>query len=766
MTEVIRVLIVEDLPTDAELSRREVQHVLPECEFLRIETRENFLAALESFRPDIILSDYKLPHFDGMTALKLAQEHAPEIPFILITGSINEETAVECMKAGAWDYVIKEHIKRLGPAVLSGLEQKRLRREQRLAQEALRESESRYRDLVENSGDLVCTHDLDGAILSVNQAALKTLGYSAAALLKMNLGDILAPIARGRLSVYLARLRRHGAARGLMRVQTASGEERIWEYNNTLRTHDVPAPLARGMARDITEQKRAEEKLARREAEFCRLSQEFHALLDAIPDNLTLQSPELRVLWANNGAAAGLNKKPEDLVGTYCYELWHNRNEPCESCPVLKSFRTGERAIETITTPDGRTWDLRTVPLKDASGKIINVIEMGRDITEHRRLEEQLIHAQKLEGIGQLAGGIAHDFNNVLNAVVGFAGLLQMQMDKADPLKHYADEIMTAGQRGAMLTHQILAFSRKQVLDMKPANLNEITRSLEKMLHRLVREDISIEMKLFDNNLVVMADASQIDQVVINLVTNARDAMPKGGRIGISTEHFVMDNEYVGMHGYGSPGEYALLTVSDTGCGMNAEIRAHIFEPFFTTKEVGKGTGLGLAVVHGIVKQHSGYINVYSEAGRGTIFKIYLPLTEGVAGGTEAKQEAQIRGGTESVLIAEDDDSLRKLSRTVLEHYGYHVIEAVNGEDAIRKFIKNRNVIKLVILDGIMPRKNGGEAFDAIRKICPDMKTIFMSGYAEDIFSHDGIPDKEAVFIQKPVSPDNLLRKVRETLDG
>lgn len=633
-------------------------------------------------------------------------------------------------------------------------------------QKSLRESEERYRDLIENSGDLVCTHDLDGNLLSVNKAVINALGYTLEDILRMNLRDIIVPEMRGRLSIYLRRIRRNGAAHGLMYVHTSTGEQRIWEYNNTLRTDGVEKPFVRGMSRDVTEQKLAEEQLSRSEKEFRRLSQEFQGLLDAIPDSLMLLDKDLKVVWANRAAAESINEKPEALAGRFCYTLWYGRATPCEPCPVAESFLSGKRRNATVTRPDGRIWDIRTVPLTDEQGRITNVIEVKRDVTEHRQMEAQLRHSQKLEGIGQLAGGIAHDFNNVLTAVVGFAGLLQVKMDMSDPLRHYADELMAAGQRGASLTHQILAFSRKQVLDMKPVNLNEIIKNIEAMLHRLVREDISIQINLFSNDLPVFADASQIDQVLINLATNARDAMPDGGKLSIATEPFEMDREYIEMSGYGSPGKYALITISDSGCGMGPETKSRIFEPFFTTKEVGKGTGLGLAVVHGIVKQHNGYINIYSEVGNGTIFKIYLPLTEHVTEETAKNHDEPIRGGNETILIAEDDSALRTLSQSVLSHYGYKVIDAVDGEDAVLKFDKDKDSIKLIILDGIMPNKNGREAFDEIRKLCPDMKAIFMSGYAEDIFTHDGIPDTAAVFIQKPVTPNKLLRLVRKTLDG
>lgn len=517
----------------------------------------------------------------------------------------------------------------------------------------------------------------------------------------------------------------------------------------------------------ITERKKAEEDKAI-------YQRQLELLLETAGEGIFGINREGNITFINRAALRMIGLAKDDLIGRSSHLVFHSHrsdgaNYPWHDCPLCKTlndgiFRSGE---ETYYKANGSGFPIEFTCTAIVEGGITSgAVMIFRDITERRKIESELRQSQKLEGIGQLAGGIAHDFNNVLNAVVGFAGLLQMQMDRSDPLVHYADEIMAAGQRGAALTQQILAFGRKQVLDMKPVDLNEIVTELERMLHRLVREDIDIQYSLTRKNLVIFADVSQIDQILINLVTNARDAMPGGGRLAIATEAFVMDTEYIKMHGYGSPGEYAVLTASDTGCGMDADTRTHIFEPFFTTKESGKGTGLGLAVVHGTVKQHNGYINVYSEEGKGTNFKIYLPLTKHAIEETEKKTAVSVKGGTETILIAEDDASLRKLSQTLLSNYGYKVLEAADGEDAVRKFAEYKDDIKLVILDGIMPNKNGREAFDEIRKVCPDMRAIFMSGYSEDIFTHDGIPDRAAVFIQKPVRPINLLRKVRETLDG
>jgi signal transduction histidine kinase len=323
--------------------------------------------------------------------------------------------------------------------------------------------------------------------------------------------------------------------------------------------------------------------------------------------------------------------------------------------------------------------------ITDISGRPVCYCVIS-DITEHRRLMDQLRHSQKMEGLGQLAGGIAHDFNNVLNAVIGFTELIKMKTGKDHPAGLYADEIVNAAMRGAALTRQILAFSRKQALDMKPVDVNILIVNLQKMLCRLVREDIVIRLELADKDLVVMAGRRPDRPGLINLATNARDAMPGGGMITISTEVFAMDEKFVETHGFGRPGKYALISFSDTGCGMDNETRQHIFDPFYTTKERGKGTGLGLAAVYGIMSQHGGHINVYSEPGKGSVFRLYLPMTGSSTEKAEVVGDGELRGGTETILIAEDDPDLRRLSKTMLVHYGYTVIEAVDGEDAIDRF--------------------------------------------------------------------------------
>lgn len=519
------------------------------------------------------------------------------------------------------------------------------------------------------------------------------------------------------------------------------------------------------MTEEITERQRS---LQESEKECRRLSKEFRALLDAIPDNLSLQNKDYIILWVNHAAAKQLGMSPEDVEGRRCYTLWHNKDAPCQSCPVRETFETGKAAACTVTTPDGKIWDLRTVPLKDEHGDVVNVIEVGRDITEHRKLEAQLAQAQKMEAVGLLAGGVAHDFNNILTAIIGYANLAQMGLDQGSPLRHYIQQILEASQRAVALTQSLLAFGRKQTMNLKVLDLNELVRRFQHLLRRLLREDIELKIATTEGGISVLADQGQIEQVLMNLITNARDAMPEGGRITIETNIVHLDGHFIEAHGYGRPGAYGLISVTDTGIGMDEATRRRIFDPFFTTKESGKGTGLGLAMVYGIVKKHEGFINVYSEPGRGTTFKIYLPLDSSVPlslkDAAAAYEDAPT--GSETILVAEDDKALLDLARIMLERLGYTVITAVDGADAVEKFMNGRDKIELVILDGIMPRMNGKDAYLRIKGISPDIKAIFMSGYAEDIFTKDGIPQGEAAFLQKPVSPMDLARKVREVLGG
>ena len=409
--------------------------------------------------------------------------------------------------------------------------------------------------------------------------------------------------------------------------------------------------------------------------------------------------------------------------------------------------------------------------LKGNLARLAPAIERSlRDVLERkgkRVAEEQYRQAQRMEAVGQLAGGVAHDFNNIMQAILGYSHLILTHSGGNEPVKRYVEELLKASKRAADLTKSLLAFSRKQEVTLAVIELNEVILGNEVFLHRLIREDIEMKITCAKESLTVLADRGQIEQVFMNLVTNGRDAMPNGGRLLIETYSITLGQEFIDAHGYGTAGEYSSFSVSDSGIGMDKDTQSHIFEPFFTTKEQGEGTGLGLSMAYGIIKKHNGFITVYSEPGRGTIFKIYLPTVQAsaLAGKTEVREVAPPRGGTETILVGEDDDALRRLSKNVLGHYGYQVIEAVDGQDAVDKFVEYGKRIDLVILDAIMPKKNGKVACDEMRTMRPNLQVVFVSGYTRDVFADNNVFDENSIFIQKPVSPDVLLARVREMLD-
>jgi len=392
----------------------------------------------------------------------------------------------------------------------------------------------------------------------------------------------------------------------------------------------------------------------------------------------------------------------------------------------------------------------------------IGVIE---DVTGRKRLEEQLLQSQKMEAIGQLAGGIAHDFNNILSVIIGYGNLAQISMKPESPHKAHIDHIVAASEKAAQLTRGLLVFSRKQEMKQQPLELNGLIENAAKLLKRVIGEDIRLETAFDQHELNVYADGGQIDQVLMNLATNARDAMPAGGRFCISTEEMEMDGSFVTRYGFGTPGRYALVTISDTGKGMDQHTAQKIFDPFFTTKEPGKGTGLGMSIVYGIVSQHNGYIKVYSEPGIGTTFRLYLPLIEAHDAAVAATAPELPRGGSETILLAEDDQIIRDLEVNVLQEFGYKVLIARDGQEAVDMFRAQPDGIDLVLLDMIMPNKNGSQACREIRALRPEVKVLFISGYTADLIQERGLGHEGVELIMKPVSPAGLARKIRELLD-
>ncbi|OGW47486.1 MAG: hypothetical protein A2078_02350 [Nitrospirae bacterium GWC2_57_9] len=417
---------------------------------------------------------------------------------------------------------------------------------------------------------------------------------------------------------------------------------------------------------------------------------------------------------------------------------------------------------DVIELKDHRTFDRYSAPIIGDQGQYYGRVWYFRDITEQKKLEEQLRQAQKMEAIGALAGGVAHDFNNILSAIMGYACLLQMKTRPDDAVGDYIDQILAGTKRGAGLTKSLLAFGRKQPMALRPVNINDLIRGFQKMIGRLIGEDIEFTVACAEDSLIVESDAGQLEQVLMNLMTNARDAMPSGGKLTISTSTFTARTDQDEIE----QGSYALIAVSDTGSGMDKETQEHIFEPFFTTKEVGKGTGLGLAMAYGIVKDHRGFIRVYSEPDKGTTFKIYLPLTSRPLPVSPKEDEMLLPAGSETILLVEDNANVRLVTGDLLREFGYTVLEAVDGEDAVRVFEENGDRVQLVLCDLVMPKKSGKEAVEEIRKKRPEMKAIFTSGYTAEIIARKGMLEDDINFLSKPVSMIDLIRKVREVLDS
>ena len=771
MKEKLRVLHLENDRLHTEITRVLLAEDGIEYNMAHVATEADFAAALATRQIDLILADFTLPGFDGMKALSLARARLPDVPFIFVTGTMGEEIAIDALKRGATDYILKGRLSRLAPAIRRALTEAEERSERRRAEEALRRSEEElrhsnemYRALIQAAPLAIFLLNADGTVKSWNAAAEQIFGWSEAEVL----GEQLPVIPKDKQKEFVHTcyriLQGHTVSRQELQRQRKDGVL-IDISLNAAPIYDAQGnPYAiLAMATDISERKRLDRKLAQSE-------QKFRTAFEAAAVGMCLTAIDHRVLVVNPSLCIMLGSTAEELTATDWLEVTH----PDDREKFLKwsdrifsgDGQESSKEIRFLNRGGQIVWAMVSkVLLREENGVPLYFITQVQNITEQKTLENQLRHAQKMEALGTLSAGIAHDFNNILTAIIGYGSLLSMRLDKNDSLRPFVDHILTAADRATTLTKSLLTFGRKQNIEPCVVDLNSVVPEVEKLLLRLLREDIELRATLADAPCTVLADAGQIGQVLMNLATNARDAMPQGGKLAIRIAMASLDRDFVATHGYGAPGSYVLLTVTDTGVGMDAETRSRIFEPFFTTKEVGKGTGLGLSMAYGIVKQHNGYITCYSETGAGTTFRIYLPAVDALA---EAVIESSIEfplGGTETILLAEDDEQVRVLTSSLLERFGYTVITAYDGKDALVQFHAHRDAIQLVLLDVIMPGKNGRAACEEMRASAPGLKALFTSGYSADIFQLGEFDEPGFAFISKPVLPADLLRRIRQLLD-
>lgn len=634
--------------------------------------------------------------------------------------------------------------------------------EHQRAEEILKESERRYRYLVENSLGIICTHDLDGNFLTVNPAAMRALGYAPGDYHGRHLRDLLAPDTHEELDAYLERIRAEGIASGLMRVVTKTGQERVWSYRNVLCESAQGGRYVLGHAQDVTQLKFIQDALQRSEREYRSLVE--HAIY-----GIYRSSPGGKFLSVNPALAEilGYDSEEELLQLDMTTDLYV---DPGERERLIEEYRTSGVVSGVEVQWKRRDSDLITVrlsgrPVFDDRGALECFEMIVEDVTGQRILEAQLRQAQKMEAVGQLTGGIAHDFNNILTAVLSNAELIAAELDPGQgDLRKDVDEIRIAARRGAQMIKKLMAFSRRERLVIEMLDLAQLCRDMTHMLERLLPEHIQLQFIAEDTD-VVRADRGAVEQILMNLATNARDAMPAGGILRIEVRRAWVDQSFRAMHGWGKPGSYACVIVSDTGMGMDEQTRRRIFEPFFTTKPAEQGTGLGMAMVYGLVKQHEGFISVYSEQHNGTTMRVYFPLAEQtVQSATRPSTADFLRGEGERILLAEDDEAIRRSAHRILERWGYRVVPVKDGAEALAFLQQEDAAIDLVVADLIMPRVGGRRLWELAGGTSRGLPFLFTSGYTARDLEASGELEPDLAFLHKPWTVTELLTRVRETL--
>ncbi|HEY4100449.1 MAG TPA: response regulator [Gemmatimonadales bacterium] len=759
MTSPITVLLVEDNPGDARLVTELLRDATGAT--CQVESVARLLIALERIAAggiDLVLLDLGLPDSQGAATFDVLHRAVPEMPVIVLTGLGDEALGLQLIGHGAQDYLVKGTVD--GGAMSRAI---RYAIERATSERTLRERESQFRELAENIDEVFFVQAADFSRTLYISPAYETIwGRSCQSVYDNPAAfmDAVVPEDRAALAAGIAINKQGRATHNLeFRVQRPDGTIRQVSVRATgIRNEQGVVYRISGVASDITEERRIQDALRDSEALYRQITDTSFDAIERIEDGILRE--------ANAGFVRMFGyDSVDEVIGKPVSAFVADESQAEVARRVSQEI---EGSYEFVgLRKDGARIQVEATSRTHASGDRRYRLTALRDLTEKRVLEEQFRQAQKMEAIGRLAGGVAHDFNNLLMVITGCGELLLEDLAAGDPRRENADELIKAAEAAAALTRQLLAFSRQQVIQPRVITIESVLQSSEKMLRRLIGEDVALALALNPAPATVKIDPHQLEQVVMNLVVNARDAMPSGGRITIDTTVLDLDDAYVRSHWPATAGMYVMLAVTDTGIGMDESTRARIFEPFFTTKEMGKGTGLGLSMVYGIVRQSGGFIWVYSEPGRGATFKIYLPLVDGSADVVDHVTEiGAAPTGTETILLVEDEEAVRSVVRQALDRHGYKVLVAPDGAAAIGILTASDQPVHLLITDVVMPGLSGRQLAEQFATMRPAARILFMSGYTTDAVVRHGVLDPGIAYLQKPFSPAALLRKVRQVLDG